>query len=203
MLKENLVFSFDDGRKDDFKLAQLLKQYGFKATFYIPNNCELSIPDIKIISDYHEIGGHTVSHPMDLKLLTDRQLKFEIGHNKKTLEEITGKPVTSFCYPRGRYDERAIKVLKDLGFKDARTTVVLNTTPPKDLFRIQTSVHIHPDRKEYQGEYWLDVCKSVFDFAKKKGDQGYFHLWAHSWEISKFKLWEEFEQLLKYIKENK
>ena len=192
-------FSFDDGSIFDKKIAKLLEKYGFTGTFYIPSNCDLSPKIIKQISVNHEIGAHTETHPMDLKVLSYTDLILEIRNNRGWLRDITGQPINKFCYPRGRYNENVITALKDLCFEEARTTLVLKTDLQKDKFRKGTTIHIH-QRSEYQGTPWPKIARSMFQQAKEK--DGYFHLWGHGWEINRDKNWNKFEKLLEYIKDN-
>ena len=192
-------FSFDDGSIFDKKIAQLLEKYGFTGTFYIPSNCDLSPKIIKQISINHYIGGHTETHPMDMKLLSCGDLTVEVRNNKKWLEEITGHNINSFCYPRGRYNDNVIAILKEEGFIEARTTQVLRTTLPEDPFRRDTTIHVF-QRSEYNGMAWQNVARSMFKQAKE--NDGYFHLWGHGWEINRDKNWEKFEKLLEYIRDN-
>jgi len=192
--------SWDDGSKEDLRLIELLKKYNLPAIFYIPNTTELGGKEIFDLSKDFEIGGHTITHPMDLKLLSDKELRNEIEGNRNWLESIIGKRVKSFCYPRGRFDERTVKLLDELDFTSARTTLVGNTFVPVDSFRIKTSAHVYPFRREYSGDHWLDFVKKMFLMAK---DNGYFHLWGHSWEIEKHNLWGGLEEIFKFIKDNK
>jgi len=56
----DIKFSFDDGCKEDIRIAELLKKYGFVGTFYIPSNCKLTTVEIqKLDSLGMEVGGHT------------------------------------------------------------------------------------------------------------------------------------------------
>lgn len=201
MLK--ICTSWDDGCIFDNRIAMLLEKYELPGIFYIPNISKLkkeqslSVEEIKDLSEKFEIGGHTFSHPMDLKELDEKMLHIEIGQNKKWLESIIGKEIYSFCYPRGRYNEQVIEALIDLNFKEARTTVVLNTDLPQDNFRIATTIHAYPERLEYHGRNWLELAKEQFDMAKNK--DGYYHIWGHSLEVEKFGLWDDLENLFKYI----
>ena len=197
--------SIDDGHISDLRLAKLLKEYGFVGTFYIPNcqvnkTIQMSMKEIKegIVNLGHELGGHTVSHPMDLKLVPDNQLKFELENNQIFLQRLSGKPVTKFCPPRGRFDDRVVAKIKECGFTEIRTTRVLNTDLPKDLFRVYTTIHMFP-REEYNGVHWFEVAKNQLDIAISKGENGYFHLWGHSAELDRLDYWEDFENLLKII----
>lgn len=196
-----LEFSFDDGGIFDKKIASLLEKYGFTGTFYIPSVSELSNNVIKQIAIKHEIGGHTETHSMDLKLLSYKDLVREIGNNRKYLQEMTGQPITKFCYPRGRYNENVIDVVKEIGFTEARTTQVFKTDIPEDPFKRDTTIHVY-QRNEYKGVGWQIMARTMFDIANGKGDKGYFHLWGHGLEINEYKNWNKFEKLLEYIKDN-
>ena len=198
-----IITSWDDGGKEDIRIAELLLKYDLPGIFYIPNNCELKESEIKWLSDKgFIIGGHTFSHPQDLKLLTNDELRKEFKENKEWLESITGKKITDFCYPKGRYDDRCVDILKELGFTTARTVVILNTDEPRDKMRIKTSIHAHPKRVCYKGFDWFAVSKQKLIEAKKK-ENGFYHLWGHGFEITKFNLWRQLEELFKYIYENR
>ena len=194
-----IIASFDDGREEDLKLARLLKKYNMPATFYIPSNCELYEWDIQDIARDFEIGGHSVSHIQDMKLITDdKELYSEIYDNKEWLEDIIKKPITKFCYPRGRFDERVKNMVKKAGFKSARTTRICNLKFPKDPFETDTAIHCSYPRKEYKGYPWLMVAKKALDRVLKEG--GRFELWGHSAELSKFSFWGDLEKFLQYYK---
>jgi len=108
-----IEISCDDGNLLDFKIAEKLESLGLNCTFYLPSNCELSTKDIQRLAQKFEIGGHTYSHFQDLKkIVNDEYLEYEIKANKDWLEELTGKKINKFCYPRGRYNERVIKFVK-------------------------------------------------------------------------------------------
>jgi len=145
-----------------------------------------------------EIGAHTVDHPPDLKTLSYLEVRNQIFDNKKYLTNILQKPVEHFCYPKGKYGDREVEIVKKTGFRTARTTQVLNIKKPDDPFRIKPSIHMYPNRKEYNDGDWIHYAYKLFDdvFKKNKGD--YFHVWGHAWEISKFRLWNDLEKIFVY-----
>jgi len=197
-----IVFSVDDGHILDLKLAKLFKKYNISAIFYIPTVCELSEDDIKSLdNDGFTIGCHTTTHPSDLKRLTDNEQEDEIYANKVFLETLISKEIKTFCYPKGRYNDKTVEILKKLGFDEARTTVTGNIDFPNDPYRIKTSVHVYPETPRFNKPNWFKEGCRLFDEAKN--NDGYFSIWMHSWELSKFNLWEELETFLKYIKENR
>lgn len=198
-----LMTSWDDGAKSDLKLAQLLKSYQLPGIFFLPNaGLQLSLAEIRELALDFEIGGHTVSHPHDMKDLVYEDLVAEIWNNKMWLETVSGQMLEWFCYPRGRYDDRVIKAVQESGFKYARTTLQgVTDWDESNPYRIHTSVHVYDYKPEYGDKTWLEYAKGVFLTAKEK--DGYFHLWGHSWEIDRQQLWGELEELFKFIHEHR
>jgi len=65
-----------------------------------------------------EVGAHTVTHSVLAEQTVDFQ-RYEIFESKKTLEEITGKRVTSFSYPYGSKSDigyESVSIVKEAGF---------------------------------------------------------------------------------------
>ena len=191
-------FFVDDGDKHDLRVAEILERYGFSGTFYIapcnPNVKLLEPYEIYELSRKHEIGGHGLSHTVLTKF--DNGDRFDdIVDGKEYLEEIIAKPVTSFAVPRGWYNDAVIETVKQVGFREMRTMKQGATELPKDSFVVPITVHFHPSH--------YAVWKEKFEEAKSKGDKGYFGVTCHGWELERFKLWGEYEQMVKYIYENK
>jgi peptidoglycan-N-acetylglucosamine deacetylase len=187
--------SVDDGSRLDLKFAELLRKYGLTATFYVPIDRELDWQDVIKLSKEFEIGSHTISHPSDIKLLTYAEQYAEIQNSKDLLESILNKEVTKFCYPRGRFDVTSLGLVREAGYKEARTTKVLHTKLDFDLMQKPTTIHIY-DRKEYKGQNWFDKAIEII-----KERPAYFHLWGHSHEIERYNNWDRLETFFKYIKE--
>jgi peptidoglycan/xylan/chitin deacetylase (PgdA/CDA1 family) len=89
-----------------------------------------------------EIGGHTISHPI-LTKLDDELAQHEIVQNKKTLEDIIGKPLRLFAYPNGKigkdFDERHMDMAQKAGYVAAFSTAVGSATAKTHLFKIPRS----------------------------------------------------------------
>jgi len=210
-IKRIIKVSVDDGDKLDIKLGEILLKYRIPTTFYIaPNYSDLDDSVVYRIARgglcmkkkcpiIFDVGGHTMNHPLDLKKLDDNELKNEIFGCKKYLENLIEKPVTKFCYPRGRFDERVKDVVKEAGFTEARTVRVLNTDFPTDPFETDVSVHVHPARKEYGDSNWITLGLEMLDKVIKDG--GRFELMCHSWEIDRFNMWEFFEDFISTMDE--
>jgi len=218
--------SWDDGHPLDMELMKLLKKYNLKGTFYVPiSNPEqevMSEKDLRILSTDFEIGAHTLSH-QDLTKIQLRDAKEEILEGKKQLEAILGKEVKMFCYPKGHYNRQIINLVKETGFIGARTVEQYRISPPKNPFAMWTTIHVHPQSyRKYFGHIsrnknlvaltylryfgclkpnFVGTSKYFFDHVYKHG--GVFHLWGHSWEIERFGLWEELEEVFEYISNKK
>jgi peptidoglycan/xylan/chitin deacetylase (PgdA/CDA1 family) len=190
--------SWDDGDVWDTKIAVLLKKYNLPGIFYIPTWRDLGEMDIKgLVKDGFEIGGHTHTHSLDLKRLSCGQLIREIFDNKRYLENLINKEITSFCYPRGRYNEQVMQIVKEAGYKEARTTLVGHTDYPENKFKKHTTVHVRSGRKEYKNLSWFDYAIKKLDEAIEK--DSYFHLWGHSAEIEEYNQWDKLEEFFKIL----
>ncbi|MEI7766438.1 MAG: polysaccharide deacetylase family protein [Phycisphaerae bacterium] len=127
-----LSFTFDDGIRDQVDLAvPLLERYGFRATFFVIAGLT---PDHKkdpraqrsgewasvaweewaeLAKRGHEIGSHSLSHPMLDRVTEDKKLTREIVQSKKLIQTKLGLTPISFCYP---YNQRTDHV-RDLVLK--------------------------------------------------------------------------------------
>jgi peptidoglycan/xylan/chitin deacetylase (PgdA/CDA1 family) len=190
----NLQFSFDDGSPYDFQIIEILKRYNYTATFYIPIESPMFDKIDKYLNAGMIIGAHTVTHPVDLKRLSEEEQNQEISQSKEILEREYEIKVDSFCYPRGRYNECTKALVQRAGFKEARTTIVLKTDLDFDPFCKPTTVHVFSGRKEYNGKNWETVAHEILDTQPE-----YFHLWGHSKEIEAYKQWINFEVILKRL----
>lgn len=62
-----------------------------------------------------EIGSHGHRH-LDLRGAAPETLRRELEGSKQRLEAIVGRPVESFCYPFGHFDERASDAARSAGY---------------------------------------------------------------------------------------
>ncbi len=68
-----------------------------------------------------EIGGHTCSHPGDLKSLPEDVQERELTKSKALLEDQLGHPVPFLAYPVGSADAKTIALTKSAGYTMAFT----------------------------------------------------------------------------------
>jgi len=143
--KRRIVITFDDAFKNFYEYAlQILKDFTFPCTVFVPagyigktNEWDLPNPeilqrpimdedDIKTINeeDIVNIGSHSVEH-LDMNKLDKDKAHNQAIESRNKLQELTGKPVTSFAYPFGQldnYSELSTKILIETGYNIAVTT---------------------------------------------------------------------------------
>ena len=86
-----------------------------------------------------ELGAHTVTHP-SLNVISIAQQIEEISGSKTELENIIGRPVSSFSYPHGEYSVDTKELVQRAGFQCASTTkfkCVMRGADPFQLPRFQ------------------------------------------------------------------
>lgn len=124
-----IALTFDDGYRDFYTAAwPILQRHGFKATNYVVTNfigwdAYMTWPMLQELdaSGQIEIGAHTRSHG-DLRSQKPERRWDEIAGSKAILEEGLGRPVTTFCYPAGFYNDAALADVKRARFLTAVTT---------------------------------------------------------------------------------
>lgn len=68
--------------------------------------------------DLVDIGGHTVTHPNLTGLPRASQLD-EITESRLQLEALLDKPVTSFCFPHGKFNDESVSCVVEGGYAQA------------------------------------------------------------------------------------
>ncbi len=120
-----VMLTFDDTDGEQYTLgATEMKKYGFKGVFFIMT-ISINRPrymtkeQIKELSDDgHQIACHTWDHHMVTKY-TDEDWDKQVVKTRKTLEDITGKPIVYFAYPFGLWNAAAIPQLQKRDYKMA------------------------------------------------------------------------------------
>ena len=218
-----LFFTFDDGHPDDFRLIKLFEKYNLPVMLFIPRynneNFVISKEDIKNIkSDIIEIGSHTYNHRR-LNIIDKEDIYFELYNGKKYLEDILSEPIDHFCFPGGQYNKISMNMAIDL-FSTIRTaeTMCLNHNKPI----INTFFHFYNRKKKslvfntfknhscnsrilnslYYSKSYFDFLKKYITYSSSEYINDELVIWGHSWEISKFNLWQELDDFLNFISIN-
>lgn len=212
MLK--IVASFDDGSKEDLRLAELMEKYNiYDVIFYIPSDWHfvneisrrepLSEKDVLGLDKKFKIGSHTITHPL-LTRISMEDAEIEIKESKQQLEYLLGHKVDYFCYPRGYANDELRNIVRQT-YKGGRNTLIGSLTPADDPAWESTTVHVGGKRrKEYEGTTWLKEGMKLLDEAIERGHKEdiVYHLWGHGWELSREAAWDDLETLLKRIHES-
>jgi peptidoglycan/xylan/chitin deacetylase (PgdA/CDA1 family) len=201
-----IISSWDDGGIKDMRIADLMSKHGIETTFYIPvlwqrvntlkRRYSIDLNELRKISKDHHIGAHTITHP-HLTSLSPDDAWTEIFDSKKMLEELVGKAVTSFCYPRGYFNESIKEMVRISGYEDARTTKV-GYLYSEDPYETHTALHVGYPRKEYGDKHWTLWGQELFMKAQADPD-AVFHFWGHSEEVDRLDEWENLEMFLEKI----
>ena len=142
---KELLITFDDGYEDNMLwAAPLLAKYGFTAVFFLVTDFMetgeakdlwyeqgspteyrrfLKWPQVsELIKQGFSIGSHSCRH-LDLDKVSESELEIEMRRSKECLETRLAVPVTSFAYPRGKYNEEVVMAAEKAGYRTAFTTV--------------------------------------------------------------------------------
>lgn len=130
-----VAITFDDGYKDVFVNAYpIMKKLGIKGTIFVLGNDKnanrselentlefMTKSDILTLKQSGwEVGSHTNTHA-NLYDLTENDLVDEILNSKKAIEDRLQIKVNYFAYPKGKYNEKIINLVKKSGYTKAFT----------------------------------------------------------------------------------
>lgn len=150
-----VVLTFDDGFENFYEHAYpVLRRYGFAATnFLVTDYCGkdnswptqpahverrplLRWAQVREMSEAGiAFGAHSRTHP-DLTRVSSGEAEEEIVASKRAIEQFLERPVESFAYPYGAYDE-AVKRLTAAHFPLACSTKLDFATPASDLLALE------------------------------------------------------------------
>jgi peptidoglycan/xylan/chitin deacetylase (PgdA/CDA1 family) len=166
-----IIITFDDGYLDTFSQAYpILKTAGFTATVFMVSGFIGGWTDweggqahraplmnreqiLTLSAQGFEFGGHTRNHKK-LVSIGLKEAEKEIRLGKTDLENLLQKPVHSFAYPYGDFNDQIVELVKICGFKAARTVHTGNTHREEDLLRL-TCVKINGKTPGWKFKYYL------------------------------------------------
>ena len=123
-----VILTFDDGYADFYTTAlPILRSHGFVAVSYVVSGF-VGWPGYMTSAQIREadrsgmeIGSHTVNHA-NLANVSAGAVRTQIVQSKEFLEQVVGHPVSSFCYPSGKYTSAVASAVAAAGYHDATTT---------------------------------------------------------------------------------
>jgi peptidoglycan/xylan/chitin deacetylase (PgdA/CDA1 family) len=135
----SVAITFDDGFADNYDCAlPHLLAFGFIATWFVVSG------DVGAVSRWRdadapqrpmlnrkqleemaaagmEMAAHTRTH-LRLTEVDQAMMDNEVRGSRQDLEDMLGRPVTSFAYPYGRLNEAVVEAVRRSGYKIAFTT---------------------------------------------------------------------------------
>lgn len=141
----SVCVTFDDGCETDLiAAAPVLREFGFRATFYMTAGF-LGTPGYLKAGQVREldalgfeIGCHSMTHPY-LSDLSDADLGREIVDAKLQIEQMLGHTIEHFSCPGGRYDRRTLETSRRAGFRTVANSEFHANSPstsPYELGRV-------------------------------------------------------------------
>jgi peptidoglycan/xylan/chitin deacetylase (PgdA/CDA1 family) len=102
-----------------------------------PSHCPLLPDEVCSLTEggLVDVGAHTMSHAL-LSAHTKDFQQAEIRQSKVYLEELLGNPVTSFCYPFGKYSEETVSLVREAGFTCACSIIKERVQRRSDRFQL-------------------------------------------------------------------
>jgi peptidoglycan/xylan/chitin deacetylase (PgdA/CDA1 family) len=146
-----------------------------------------------------------------LPTIPEQEAEREIIQSKAVLEQVTGKEIKVFCYPGGAYTKLHVQLVKDAGYRYARTVARYSFTVDEP-YEAGTSLHVYNHRfdlwqtarfakfrpiRVLRYLEWDSLAQAMFDQIIERG--GVYHIWGHSWEIDEHNDWERLENVFRYI----
>lgn len=152
--ERTVCVTFDDGFADNHANAfPVLARWSIPATIFLATGF-VGGKDLPVLRDRSgippldwaqvgemarhgiEFGGHTVTH-RSLTTLGDADLAREVRDCRTPIEERTGRPAVTFCYPRGHVDARVEAAVRDAGWTIAATTEPGDVPPDSPPLRLR------------------------------------------------------------------
>ena len=198
-----LVLSYDDGAIEDRKLVELLNKYELKGTFHLNSGRFgkeniISADEVKNLFEGHEISIHGYNH-QGMKNASEIDFFYEIGEDRRILEQLSRNMVRGMAYPFGSYDKRRLNILSGLGLEYARTVEdSYNFEIPENFLLWHPTIHKfgkagYMGNKPENDQKELDIFSDLTQKFLETDQAALYYVWGHSWEYkNKWNLVEDF-----------
>lgn len=118
---KTLYLTFDEGYENGYtaKILDVLREYQVPACFfitgpYLKTERELVL---RMATEGHDVGNHTVHHPSMPSVADDEELQREITLLSEEYYDLTGQTMLFMRPPKGEYSERTLALTRELGMK--------------------------------------------------------------------------------------
>lgn len=166
-----IALSFDVGYQRSVRLGhvlRILREYDIKSTFYFTGSCACKVPDdVRAVrDDGHEIGNHTMTHPLVLKdksihngkSLTNEEVAAEIAETQQVMKDLANVVPVLFRPPHQTFDDFTIDLAhqhnlkfslgatmgdwRNIGIRDV-ISGAMKKVRPDDALLFHMSFYIH------------------------------------------------------------
>lgn len=197
--------TYDDGVTQDVRFVELLNKYGIKGTFNLNSRlmeeefewvheCGLVIkrlpPDVaRDLYPGHEVASHSLTHPY-MQGMDEGALMWEMGEDKKKLQQLFKTEIAGFALPFDYYDWRIADCARRCGFEYSRGSHErYGYVPPEDYYWWAAGTyHVMPDFLPFVDGFFhtdteLALCQIV----------------GHSYDLDVMDMWESMENILRRV----
>ena len=126
----SVLVTIDDGcASAHARMLRILSRHGARAVLFVTTDPASAIFRLdeteRRVSDEEireleaggvEIGSHAVSH-RPLSAMDEAQIRRELLDSKREMERVLGKPVVHFAVPANWYDERVLRIAREVGYE--------------------------------------------------------------------------------------
>lgn len=211
-----VTFSYDDARKSDIRLSDMLQKYGIKCTFNVTgnkfrnDNDNLTHDEIEkyIINRGHEVAVHGYHHRGTGALRPIEGIR-EILDNRTELEKEFGMFVRGMAYPDSGINyfpnpdysyDKVKNYLSELDIAYSRTICHDNNSfdMPTDWYDWRPTAHHNNDKVfDWIDEFLnIDISEKVYIAARSSR---LFYLWGHSFQFDNENNWDRCEKICRLL----
>ena len=205
--KKALTLSYDDGKEQDIRMIEIMKQHGIKGTFnlssgmfppegttfpegFLHRNMTREQCKALYTDSGMEVALHGLTHPF-LTLTPPPRLTYEILQDRLNLEEDYGCMVRGMAYPYGLTSDQVVECLKMCGVAYARTTECTERFDlPTDWLRWKPTCR--------HGHERLMELAELFVESGVSREPWLFYMWGHSYEFEHHDNWQLLEDFCAY-----
>lgn len=200
--------SYDDGVTQDVRFVELLNKYGLKATFNLNSRLmeeefewrhdsglvikRLSTEAALQLYGDHELASHSLTHPY-MQGMDEGALMYEMGEDKKKLQQLFKREIAGFALPFDYYDWRIADCAHRCGFEYSRCSEErYSYAPPEDYYWWAAGTyHVMPGFLPFVETFFhtqqeLALCQIV----------------GHSYDLDVMDMWEAMENILRRVSED-
>ena len=124
-----IEISFDDGFKGIYNNINLIKELNIPIQLFIITSylnkkdyiSESQLLDLNLLSQI-TVSSHSHQHKI-LNKISEKEIITELKTSKDFLESLLCKKVNSFCFPKGKFNDKVIKVAKQIGYNNLYTCI--------------------------------------------------------------------------------